>query len=301
MEHDVGWRAGRLDQLRALARRALMAVVGTRGEELVHREYHRFLRRIGRFGPPEDSTTIALLIAIARRSATIIDVGANVGRYAWFLRKHAQPHSTVFVIEPHPGAAKLLVESMGKIGGCVVLEVAAAERDAEGELIVPVGAFGSPVSGLAWVRGDGDGQRTGSVSVALRRIDSLIQDGAITVAGPVFMKIDVEGGEGGVLRGAQRLLQRHRPILYFECQAESLARRMETPESIWGDLGRAGYRMFAIRAGRLVLMSGAEPEIINYFAIPDIGFDLPEPLETAVEAMLNAWAERTRQDGRREH
>jgi len=299
VEYDVGWRPGSLDRLRAFGRRALSAVVGPRGEELVHGAYHRFLRRIGRFGPPEDATTIAVLTAIARRSATIIDVGANVGRYAWFLRRYAQPHATVFAIEPHPGAAKLLRESMGNVQGYVVLEVAAAERDAGGDLIVPVGAFGSPVSGLAWVRG-GESGRTGSLPVALRRIDSLIEEGAITIAGPVFMKIDVEGGEGGVFRGARGLLERHRPMLYFECQAASLARQGETPESIWGDLGRAGYRMFGVRAGRLVPMSEATGEIINYFAIPDVGADLPEPLDTAVEAMLNAWAERTRRDGPRE-
>lgn len=62
---DVGWRPGLLGQLRALVRRALVVMLGTRGEQLLHRTYHRALRTAGRFGPPEDATTISLLSAIA--------------------------------------------------------------------------------------------------------------------------------------------------------------------------------------------------------------------------------------------
>ena len=32
-----------------------------------------------------------------------------------------------------------------------------------------------------------------------------------------FIKIDVEGGEFGVLKGAQHLLKKHKPVIVFEC------------------------------------------------------------------------------------
>jgi FkbM family methyltransferase len=205
----------------------------------------------------------------------------------------------LFALEPHPGAAKLLRAALGTRRGCAVLEVAAAETDSSAELIVPLGAFGSPVSGLAWVKRDQEADPATSIPIRLCRLDGLIDDGTMSVVGPVFMKIDVEGGEAGVLRGAADLLRRHRPILYFECQTASLARQGETPEGVWADLGKAGYHMFGNRAGRFVRLPGVDVEIVNYLGIPDLAAtDLVDLLDaTALDRTLHAWAARTRQDG----
>lgn len=292
---EVVWRPGRLDRARALARRLLAATLGHRGEALAHSAYHRFLRRVGRFGPPEDITTMAALRAVASRSRTIIDVGANVGRYSWFLRRHARGDTTLIALEPHPGSARLLRGAVGAVQGSVVLELAAAETDGSARLIVPTGAFGSSIAGLAWVESGPEDDAEGAIRIRVRRLDGLIEDGTINVVGPVFMKIDVEGGEASVLRGAAGLLKRHRPVIYFECQGPLLARHGETPESVWQGLGRAGYRIFAIRAGAFVPMPGVEPDIVNYLCIPDGGTsDSTETLDiTALCTVLDAWALRT--------
>lgn len=213
MPDDLGWQPGILGRLRAFVRRALLQVLGTRGEGLLHGMYH--------------------------------------------------------------------------------------EQDANGELIVPVGAFGSPVSGLAWVPSHQKSDPTGSIRVRLRRLDGLMEQGTISVVGPVFMKIDVEGGDAGVLRGAAELLRRYRPILYFECQAASLARQGETPAGVWRELARAGYQIFGNRAGRFVPMPRVETEIVNYLGIPDLAATkAAEPLDAAaIGAILDARAARTQQDG----
>lgn len=296
MVDDIGWQPGLLARIRALLRRALVAVLGARGEDLLHGLYLRLLRAAGRFGPPEDATTMSVLSAIARRSNTLLDVGANVGRYAWYLRRQAGPRARLYALEPHPGAAKLLRAALVRRPGCVVLEVAAAERDGSAQLVVPRGAFGSPVSGLAWVQRERQADPAG-VPIHLCRLDGLVDDGTVSVTGPVFMKIDVEGGEAGVLRGAADLLKRHRPILYFECQAASLTRQGETAEGVWAELGEAGYRMFANRAGRFVRLPAVDPAIVNYLGIPDLGGSEVDALDAPrLDAILDAWATRTRQE-----
>jgi FkbM family methyltransferase len=286
-----GWQPGSLDRLRAGVRRALIAILGPRSEHRVHAWYHRFLRSIGRFGPPENDVTKALLRAVAVRSNTIIDVGANVGRYAWFLRRHASPAATLIALEPHPGAARFLREALQQLSGCTVLELAAADADGSAQLVVPEGAFGAPVPALGWVRSQRDGRSNDGIQVRIRRLDGLVDDGTVAVVSPVFLKIDVEGSEAGVLRGARAFLQRYRPILYFESQAASLARRRETPGSVWNELERAGYRTFAERAGRFVPTPGILPEMANYLGVPDlIGTQADEPLdEAAITSMLDAW------------
>lgn len=286
------WRPGRLDRVRALGRRALISTLGDPVEGWLRGVYHRALRRAGRFGPPEDEATAAVLAAVAARSRTIFDIGANVGRYAWFLQRHASSRSMLFALEPHPAAARLLRNALGSSPRCTVLEVAATDRDEIAELVVPDGPFGSPLSALAWVRSQRGGEDRRVLRITTRRIDGLIEDGTISVVDPVFMKIDVEGAEGRVLQGAADLLSRHRPVIYFECQTPLLARHDETPDGVWGELGQAGYRIFANRAGGFVTVDRIQPEVANYLAIPgldDVGGD--QPLDAAaIIALLGRWA-----------
>ena len=289
------WRPGSLGRLRAVARMILLGAVGDRGEERLHAAYHDVLRRTGRFGPPEDQATIAVLGAAAARSRTIIDVGANVGRYAWLLRQRARPETRLYALEPHPGAARLLRNTLRRLPDCAVLELAASDRDGSAGLRVPNGAFGSSVSALAWVEPPHETISEELIGINLRRLDSLVEDGTMKVVGPILLKIDVEGGEGHVLRGAAQLLRRHRPVIYFECQVESLARQGETPDGIWDQLEGAGYHVLANRAGTFVPMSGVDGEVVNYLAVPDLtGADRQGPLERAsIEARLDTWAART--------
>jgi FkbM family methyltransferase len=48
-----------------------------------------------------------------------------------------------------------------------------------------------------------------------------------------FVKIDVEGGELGVLRGGERPLRRHRPIIVFEHGLGSADIFGTRPEDVW--------------------------------------------------------------------
>lgn len=285
------WRPGLLGRLRALIRRALRATLGSGGERRFHTFYHTLLRATGRFTPPEDAVTATTLSMIAARSATILDIGANVGRYSWFLRRQAPAGTRLFALEPHPGAAALLRTALRGARGCTVLELGASDVDGSAALMVPEGAFGSSVSGLAWVRTDGHTDAHDQPKIRVRRIDALIEDGLITISRPVFLKIDVEGGEYRVLRGAVELLRRHRPILYFECQTTSLARHGATPAQVWDELRRSGYQIFANRSGRFEPVPAVDASTANYLAIPDLGGD--EPVEAPLDAIVAAWAART--------
>jgi FkbM family methyltransferase len=286
------WRPGLVGRSRALVRRSIRSLLGERGERWIHGAYHRLLRATGRFGLPEDAVTVAMLGAIAARSATIIDVGANVGRYAWFLRRHAPAQARLFALEPHPGAADLLRGAIGEMAGCTVLELGASDIDGTAALMVPSGAFGSALSGLAWVRPDEEVNDRDGPSIRVRRLDGLVEDGTMKVRSPLFLKIDVEGGEARVIRGAAALLRAEHPIVYFECQASSLARQGETPDGVWADLRHVGYRMYADRSGRFEPVSAADPTVVNYLAIPGLPVDAVFDA-SSMAGILDDWAART--------
>jgi FkbM family methyltransferase len=61
-----------------------------------------------------------------------------------------------------------------------------------------------------------------------------------------FLKLDVEAGELDVLRGAQRLLDRCRPIVAFECGQASYLGYHSAPEEIFDMFTSRGYTVFSL-------------------------------------------------------
>ena len=59
-----------------------------------------------------------------------------------------------------------------------------------------------------------------TVPVPLVALDDYFAEGEYRVA---LLKIDVEGAELGVLKGAERILRQHKPLLVFECENRHLA------------------------------------------------------------------------------
>jgi hypothetical protein len=58
-----------------------------------------------------------------------------------------------------------------------------------------------------------------------------------------FVKIDVEGAELEVLRGAEQMLRGHRPIVYFECAKVHHAHYDTKPEDVYDFLVACGFRV----------------------------------------------------------
>ena len=74
-----------------------------------------------------------------------------------------------------------------------------------------------------------------------------------------LIKIDAEGAELAIFRGAQRILSDARPWLVFECEKRHLAEA--TVEDVFGFLERLGYEGFFFRRGSLHPVSAFDPAI----------------------------------------
>src|SRR5437016_3867579 len=77
------------------------------------------------------------------------------------------------------------------------------------------------------------------ISVEVVMLDEMLAQGRI--APPSLLKLDVEGGELLVLRGAAKLLRDHRPILFIELHSPELARDCR------GFLESLGYRIETLK------------------------------------------------------
>jgi FkbM family methyltransferase len=148
-----------------------------------------------------------------RPGMTVVDVGANLGYFTVLASKLVGPSGHVIAVEPNSDNCRLLLSSLGdqRITNVELLPVACDTETGWAYYSSHVGSNGGLVDDQDLL------SRPGAV-VPTFRLDAL-------VAGPVgFLKLDVEGAEGRVVKGATGLLERHRPVVTTELKQEMLER-----------------------------------------------------------------------------
>jgi FkbM family methyltransferase len=146
---------------------------------------------------------------------TFWDVGANIGLYTWQCAL-ARPDSQIVSFEPDPRNLRCLERTSGAwaLSHHTIMATAVAEKS---------GRAGFCVDELAGATGtlqcDEESFNQRHYGMAPRRIEVetiALDDFMRDRPPPDIIKIDVEGAELRVLRGAARLLAQHRPVLFFE-------------------------------------------------------------------------------------
>ena len=144
---------------------------------------------------------------------TVVDVGANLGYYSLLASKLVGPAGRVVALEPNSENCRLLLSSL-RLGGITNVElvpVAADSATGWAYYSTHVGSNGGLIDG-------GDLLQHPGVVVPTFRLDDIVD-------GPVgFLKMDVEGAEGRVVKGATRVIERDRPIVTTELKDEMLRR-----------------------------------------------------------------------------
>jgi FkbM family methyltransferase len=145
-----------------------------------------------------------------------VDVGCNVGLYASIL---AARTARTIAFEPHPGNAAYLRKL--KIRNCEIVEAAVSDAPGRQVLRVPIEAD-VEMHALGAIRGS----EVNDASVVQYDVEVVTLDSFLPArlnAGERigFVKIDVEGHELDVLRGANKIIEAHRPVLLVETAARS--------------------------------------------------------------------------------
>lgn len=155
----------------------------------------------------------------------VYDVGANIGYFSLTLAKRVRSEGRVAAFEPIAENVRLLRENVrnNHLANVAVFDVAASDR--RGEATIRMTKSRSMAS-LVWHKADTSAAEFVVNTVA---IDDLVEAG--TLGPPTFVKIDVEGAEGLVVRGMRRTIAAARPVLFIEC---SDAGREETWQLLRG-------------------------------------------------------------------
>ncbi len=145
---------------------------------------------------------------------TFIDVGANIGRYSIALAKRPKVH--VIAFEPDPSNFDALKRNILLNNLQEKIEIfPIALSNKSGEAIFYINKENAGNSSLEMQRG----QTSTQIKVRTERADNLVKEKVD------FIKIDVEGAESLVLKGASNIIKKFLPKIIFEAEnLEKLAK-----------------------------------------------------------------------------
>jgi FkbM family methyltransferase len=213
---------------------------------------------------------MAVIAPLLEQRTRGIDIGANVGAYTYFMAKGGL---SVEAFEPIPACATAL--RAVECDRIRIHQLALSDKPGLRRLIMPLES-GRELTGLAAIRNGAAGRDQARAFDA--QCETLDSFGFKDVS---LIKIDVEGHELAVLRGAQETLARDLPLIVLELELRHVGveRWQETLD--W--LDRRDYAGFFTPAARFVrpitefkreshqrLMRGApvEPYVNNFVFVP---------------------------------
>jgi FkbM family methyltransferase len=182
---------------------------------------------------------------LAADGATVVDIGASWGLFSYHLARLVGGTGTVFSYEPHP-VNKPVLEKLVKARPNVRFRpVAVSDLTGSADLQVPV--FGSRyVTAQSSIAHGFDGQRgvrVEKVTVPTVRLDDELGGRRVDL-----VKIDVEGHEMSVLRGASVTLRKYLPPMLIEIEQ----RHLDCPiEDVFAEIDDIGYVLYFIDGAAL--------------------------------------------------
>jgi len=190
---------------------------------------------------------IRFVRGLLKRGDCAIDVGGHIGFFTMQMADAVGPEGRVYAFEPLDANADLLERSIAENGyGDRVRFQRAAAGAASGTatLTFPVETLNS---GGAYLLRDGSAPLAGNrkKDVPVVALDSLDLRQPVRV-----IKMDVEGAEPQVLRGAARILKDDKPVILSELHPTQLERASGvTAEQFLAQITALGYRAHAVEQG----------------------------------------------------
>jgi FkbM family methyltransferase len=164
---------------------------------------------------------LGMLAKYIPKGSTTIDVGANVGDFSRRLSE-LSGGGMVLAFEPQslPRSVMTMAGFFRRKSNITVQPLALGDHDGMVTLNVPIKKSKNIGVGLAHIGDATDMQARFDVKHELVPLTTLDKVVVHFETGPIsFIKIDVEGGELDVLRGAEQTIAQHRPVILCEVEA----------------------------------------------------------------------------------
>ncbi len=190
-------------------------------------------------GNKYDKLTYKLMESILQDDSSSVDVGAYRGEILDQMQK-ISPNGNHFAFEPVPDNYIYLKKKFPK---AKIFNIALSDKAGETTFNHVVGRPAR--SGLIELDYPDKKQKVRKLPMRIERLDEVIPKGTRID----FIKIDVEGAELGVLKGAKKIVKKYRPYILFEHNPKLSKHYNTAPEDI--------YKLLVVDYGmKIYTMSG---------------------------------------------
>ncbi|TIN82192.1 FkbM family methyltransferase [Mesorhizobium sp.] len=203
--------------------------------------------------------------SVLKEGDIAVDCGAHTGRHTRPMSDLVGDAGHVYAFEPLPAPFKTLEESVAERSN-LTLHNCALGSSAGTVPFVYVPQF-PEYSGFRERIYHDDALERQSIMVSVVRLDDAVPSRPIR-----YIKIDAEGGDLTILRGAERHLRFSRPYVTFECGDNSIKNYDYTSADYFDFFDRIGYGISTILGDKLdraaFIESSAVQQVWDYIASP---------------------------------
>lgn len=203
-------------------------VAARHGRMLFNRNDTYIGRSIGKYGEFSEGENL-LFAQICRRGDVVVEIGSNIGAHTLALSAMVGPTGRVHAFEPQRIVFQTLCANMAlnSVTNVECQQLALSSED--GIVKIPDLAYDQEnnYGGMEISRFES------GVDVPMRRLDQVL-----SLSSCRLLKIDVEGMEHPVIRGANAFIATHRPFLYVEND------RIEKSDALIALIESLNYRLY---------------------------------------------------------
>ncbi|MDI9319860.1 MAG: FkbM family methyltransferase [Phycisphaerales bacterium] len=186
-----------------------------------------------------DKQTTLVIKKVCQENSNCVDVGCHKGEVLDIMRKYA-PKGNHFGFEPIPELCQALQSKYPK-SEAQIFDIALSNE--KGIKTFNFVVSNPAYSGLIKRQYDKPHEQDTPIEVHVDLLDHIIpKDTPIAL-----MKIDVEGGEMGVLEGGQQTILRAKPIIIFEHGMGASDYYGTKPEQLYDFLQSCGYKVVTMK------------------------------------------------------
>lgn len=215
--------------------------------------------------PGLDEAELDFLENFLKPGSIVLDVGANIGVYTLVFARAVTSSGKIYSFEPVSKNLKIIRETLkfNNVSNVALMPIALSDKRGEAEI------FLNSQSGLSSFVETERGTICGKEKVKCETIDEFVKKENLPRLD--FIKIDVEGFEGHVLKGGLNALKKFKPALFVELDPKNFKPQGFSQKEIVKWLLGLGYKSFVFNRRTRILEAVTPPkdyyEGINFLFI----------------------------------
>lgn len=170
-----------------------------------------------------DQNMLPLILPFIPVGGIVIDAGAYIDDHTIAYARKVGASGSVYAFEPNEKAYDCLVYNLNDLQNTIPANCGLGETDGYSGMYFAPGNIG-----MTYLSGNGDTPIMTIDGLKLSRLD--------------FIKIDVEGYELSVLKGAKKYIKKYRPVMLIELNDDTFKRSGIRRGEIFKFLDKFGYR-----------------------------------------------------------